>query len=243
MKPVNIGILGLGTVGRGTAEVLRANAAEISRRLGRAVNVFMVSTRDEAKARAACPPETLITADPFEVVRHPEVDIVAEVFGGTEAAKELVLEAIRHGKHVVTANKKLLAEYGSEVFALAEEKNVMVQFEAAVAGGIPVVAGEHVWMADTQTPQSHADWLATLDRIRALDPSVVIPGHYAPGSALDLRAVQFTGDYIRAFDEEAAKATNSAELISAMKARYPHLAGEGSLELSAKVAKGEMQWP
>ena len=139
MKPVNIGILGLGTVGRGTAEVLRANAAEISRRLGRAVNVFMVSTRDEAKARAACPPETLITSDPFEVVRHPEVDIVAEVFGGTEAAKELVLEAIRHGKHVVTANKKLLAEYGSEVFALAEEKNVMVQFEAAVAGGIPII--------------------------------------------------------------------------------------------------------
>ena len=139
MKPVNIGILGLGTVGRGTAEVLRANAAEISRRLGRAVNVFMVSTRDEAKARAVCPPETLITADPFEVVRHPEVDIVAEVFGGTEAAKELVLEAIRHGKHVVTANKKLLAEYGSEVFALAEEKNVMVQFEAAVAGGIPII--------------------------------------------------------------------------------------------------------
>ena len=139
MKPVNIGILGLGTVGRGTAEVLRENAAEISRRLGRAVNVFMVSTRDEAKARAVCPPETLITADPFEVVRHPEVDIVAEVFGGTEAAKELVLEAIRHSKHVVTANKKLLAEYGSEVFALAEEKNVMVQFEAAVAGGIPII--------------------------------------------------------------------------------------------------------
>ena len=72
---------------------------------------------------------------------------------------------------------------------------------------------------------------------------VVIPGHYAPGSALDLRAVQFTGDYIRAFDEEAAKATNSAELISAMKARYPQLAGEGSLDLSAKVAMGEMQWP
>lgn len=112
-----------------------------------------------------------------------------------------------------------------------------------VAGGIPVVAGEHVWMADTQTPQSHADWLTTLDRIQALNPSVVIPGHYAPGSALDLRAVQFTGDYIRAFDEEAAKATNSAELISAMKARYPHLAGEGSLDLSARVAMGEMQWP
>ncbi|MDO4878397.1 MAG: homoserine dehydrogenase [Neisseria sp.] len=139
MKPVNIGILGLGTVGRGTVEVLHKNAAEISRRLGREVRVFMVSTRDEAKARAACPPETLIAADPFEVVRHPEVDIVAEVYGGTETAKELVSEAIRHGKHIVTANKKLLAEYGNEIFALAEEKNVMVQFEAAVAGGIPII--------------------------------------------------------------------------------------------------------
>ena len=120
-------------------------------------------------------------------------------------------------------------------------KNIIIP--EPLDGDIPVVAGEHVWMADTQTPQSHADWLTTLDRIQALNPSVVIPGHYAPGSALDMRAVQFTGDYIRAFDEEAAKATNSAELISAMKARYPHLVGEGSLDLSAKVAMGEMQWP
>lgn len=112
-----------------------------------------------------------------------------------------------------------------------------------VAGGIPVVAGEHVWMADTQTPASHAAWLDTLKRIQALEPSVVIPGHYSPGSALDLGAVQFTADYIRAFDEETARTRNSAQLIEAMKKRYPDLAGEGSLELSAKVAKGEMQWP
>lgn len=139
MKPVNIGILGLGTVGRGTVEVLRGNAAEIARRLGRGVNIFMVSTRDEAKARALCPDGTRITADPFEVVRHPEVDIVVELFGGTSIAKELVFEAVRHGKHIVTANKKLLAEHGGEFFALAEKHNVMVQFEAAVAGGIPII--------------------------------------------------------------------------------------------------------
>ena len=139
MKPVNIGILGLGTVGKGAVDVLQNNAAEISRRLGRDVNVFMVSTRNAEKGCRICPPQTLITEDPFEVVQHPEVDIVVELFGGTDIAKKLVLTAIEHGKHVVTANKKLLAEYGNEIFALAEQKNVMVQFEAAVAGGIPII--------------------------------------------------------------------------------------------------------
>ena len=139
MKPVNIGILGLGTVGKGAVEVLQNNAAEISRRLGREVNIFMVSSRDTEKAHSICPPQTLITNDPFEVVRHPEVDIVAELFGGTDLARQLVLEALQQGKHVVTANKKLLAEYGNEIFALAEQNNLMVQFEAAVAGGIPII--------------------------------------------------------------------------------------------------------
>ena len=139
MKPINIGVLGLGTVGSGAVGVLRDNAAEISRRLGRDVNVFMVSTRAADKARAICPPQTLITADPFEVVKHPDVDIVVELFGGTEVAKDLVLEAIDQGKHIVTANKKLLAEYGNDIFALAEKKSVMVNFEAAVAGGIPII--------------------------------------------------------------------------------------------------------
>ena len=113
----------------------------------------------------------------------------------------------------------------------------------AIVGGIPVVAGEHVWMADTQTPQSHADWLSTLQRLQALKPAVVVPGHYAPGAALDASALRFTGDYIRAFDAEAAKARDSSALVKAMQARYPQLAGVASLELSAKVAKGEMSWP
>lgn len=111
-----------------------------------------------------------------------------------------------------------------------------------VAGGIPVMAGEHVWMADTQTTQSHTDWLRTLDSIKALAPKTVIPGHFEGEIPQGLDAVNFTADYIRAFDEETARARNSAELVAAMKARYPDLGGVTSLELSAKVAKGEMQW-
>lgn len=112
-----------------------------------------------------------------------------------------------------------------------------------IVGGVLITAGEHVWMADTQTRQSRLDWLDMLDRAEALGPAVVIPGHYLPGSPLNLQALQFTRDYIKAFDEEAERAANSVELIAAMKARYPGLRGEGTLDLSAKVAKGEMQWP
>lgn len=113
----------------------------------------------------------------------------------------------------------------------------------AIVGGIPVVAGEHVWMADTQSAQSHTDWLHTLQQLQALKPRMVVPGHYAAGAALDASALRFTADYIRAFDVEAAKAKDSAALVQAMRARYPKLSGVESLELSAKVAKGEMQWP
>jgi len=112
-----------------------------------------------------------------------------------------------------------------------------------VASGIPVIAGEHVWMADTQTPQSHAHWLATLAKIESLQPVRVIPGHFAPGAEQDLHAVRFTADYIKAYDEEAARASRSSDLIAAMKRRYPTLGAVSSLELSAKVSKGEMKWP
>ncbi|STZ75717.1 homoserine dehydrogenase [Bergeriella denitrificans] len=138
MKPVNIGILGLGTVGGGTAAVLQDNAAEISRRLGRDIAITAVCAREEARAKAICP-TAAFERDPFALVRRDDVDVVVELFGGTDTAKDAVIEAISHGKHIVTANKKLLAEYGNEIFPLAEEKNVMVQFEASVAGGIPII--------------------------------------------------------------------------------------------------------
>jgi len=112
----------------------------------------------------------------------------------------------------------------------------------AVVGGVVVAENIHVWMADTQSAQSHQDWLSTLQTIQGLQPKTVIAGHFLGDSARSLAPVQFTADYIKAFDEESAKAKNSAELIAAMKKRYPNLGEESSLELSAKVAKGEMKW-
>jgi glyoxylase-like metal-dependent hydrolase (beta-lactamase superfamily II) len=117
----------------------------------------------------------------------------------------------------------------------------------AVVGGIPVSANIHVWMADTQTPQSRRDWLQTLDRIAALHPKTVVPGHYLPnanGSApYTVASVKFTRSYLRAFEVEAAKAKDSGELVAAMKKRYPALKDASSLELGAQVIKGEMKWP
>ncbi|MGJ7563140.1 MBL fold metallo-hydrolase [Variovorax sp. GB1R11] len=117
----------------------------------------------------------------------------------------------------------------------------------AVVGGIPVSANIHVWVADTQTPESRRDWLKTLDRIGALHPRTVVPGHYLPnanGSApYTVASVKFTRDYLKAFEVEAAKAKDSAALIAAMKKRYPTLRDTSSLELGAKVVKGEMKWP
>ena len=138
MQAINIGLLGLGTVGGGVAEVLRDNQAEIARRLGRQINITAVCDLNAERAAQLCPQAEWV-ANPMDLVQRADVDIVVELFGGTGIAKEAVLKAIENGKHVVTANKKLLAEYGNEIFALAEQKNVMVQFEAAVAGGIPVI--------------------------------------------------------------------------------------------------------
>lgn len=112
----------------------------------------------------------------------------------------------------------------------------------AVVGGVVVADNLHVWMADTQTPQSHRQWLATLKRIESLQPDIVVPGHYLGENDRSLSSVHFTRDYIKAFDEETPKARNSAELIAAMKKRYPNLGEVSSLELSAKVAKGEVEW-
>ena len=140
MKPIHVGLLGLGTVGGGTLTVLRRNQAEITRRAGRAILVKMAAVRDLSKAQTAYASEDIkITTNPLEVVENPDIDIVVELIGGTDQAKDLVLKAIANGKHVVTANKALLAMHGNEIFAAAQAKGVMVAFEAAVAGGIPII--------------------------------------------------------------------------------------------------------
>jgi len=139
MKPINVGLLGIGTVGGGTWEVLARNADEIQRRAGRAIRITRVADKDVKKARQLAKRKAAVTPDAFEVVRAPDVEIVVELIGGYTTAKELVLEAIRNGKHVVTANKALLATHGNEIFAAAQKKGVMVAFEAAVAGGVPII--------------------------------------------------------------------------------------------------------
>ena len=139
MDAIKVGLLGLGVVGGGTWKVLKRNAEEIARRAGRRIEVTRVAVRDVAKARALVGDAVSVGSDPYEVVRDPSIDIVVELIGGDTLARELVLEAIAHGKHVVTANKALLAKHGNEVFAAASAKGVMVAFEAAVAGGIPII--------------------------------------------------------------------------------------------------------
>jgi homoserine dehydrogenase len=139
MKPIQVGLLGMGTVGSGTFNVLQRNQEEIKRRAGRAIEISMVADLDVAKAQALCGAHVKVVSDARQIIANPDIDIVVELIGGYGIAKALVLEAIAAGKHVVTANKALLAVHGTEIFAAAHAKGVMVAFEAAVAGGIPII--------------------------------------------------------------------------------------------------------
>ena len=139
IKPINVGLLGIGTVGGGTFTVLQRNAEEIARRAGRPIRIVVVADKNVDLAKKVTGGACRVTDDAFSVVTDPEVDIVIELIGGYGVAKELVMKAIANGKHVVTANKALLATHGNEIFKAAQDKGVMVAFEAAVAGGIPII--------------------------------------------------------------------------------------------------------
>src|SRR5437588_588567 len=139
MRPINVGLLGIGTVGGGTWDVLKRNADEIQRRAGRAIRISQVADKAVGKARKCVGKKAKVLSDAFRVVRDAQIDIIVELIGGTTIAKELVLKAIRNGKHVVTANKALLATHGTEIFAAAQKNGVMVAFEGSVGGGIPII--------------------------------------------------------------------------------------------------------
>ena len=139
MKPIQVGLMGMGTVGCGTFNVLQRNQSEIKRRAGRGIEISMVADLDVVKAQAMAGAHVKVVSDARQIIANPEIDIVVELIGGYGIAKTLVLEAIAAGKHVVTANKALLAVHGTEIFAAAHAKGVMVAFEAAVAGGIPII--------------------------------------------------------------------------------------------------------
>jgi homoserine dehydrogenase len=155
LKPVKVGLLGLGTVGGGTVSVLQRNADEIQRRAGRGIEIAIAAARDISKARPFDTSRIELTTEPYAVVDHSEVKVVVELIGGTTTAYELVMRAINAGKHVVTANKALIAKHGNEIFAAASEKGVMVAFEAAVAGGIPIIKAIREGLAGNEI-----QWLA-----------------------------------------------------------------------------------
>ncbi|MDP1982716.1 MAG: homoserine dehydrogenase [Sulfuritalea sp.] len=155
MNPINVGLLGIGTVGGGTFNVLCRNEAEITRRAGRPIRITKVADKNLELARQVTAGRAQVTDDAFSVVTDPEIDIVVELIGGYGIAKKLVLAAIANGKHVVTANKALLAVHGNEIFAAAHEKGVMVGFEAAVAGGIPIIKAVREGLS-----ANHIQWIA-----------------------------------------------------------------------------------
>ena len=155
MNPVRVGLLGLGTVGGGTFNVLRRNAEEIARRAGRGIEISYAAARAYDPERLPGIESVRVTDDAFAVVEDPDIDIVVELIGGYEPARELVLKAIANGKHVVTANKALIALHGNEIFAAAQKRGVMVAFEAAVAGGIPIIKAVREGLA-----ANRIEWIA-----------------------------------------------------------------------------------
>ncbi len=155
MQPIKVGLLGIGTVGSGTFSVLKRNQAEIRRRAGRGIEITMVADLDVERARSLVGPEVTVVGDARQVIANPDIDIVIELIGGYGIARALVLEAIAAGKHVVTANKALLAVHGTEIFEAASAKGVVVAFEAAVAGGIPIIKALREGLS-----ANRIDWIA-----------------------------------------------------------------------------------
>ncbi|MGE1153622.1 MBL fold metallo-hydrolase [Pseudomonas kitaguniensis] len=190
---------------------------------------------------AAFPDAKVLAPQP--VVDHIKATVAGKLefwgpkMGADKPAKTIVPQVLEG--HSLTLEGQPLDVIGLDG-AQPDRSFVWIPSIKAVVGGVVVAENIHVWMADTQSAQSHTDWLATLQRIEQLKPLTVIPGHYLGSPSL--KSVAFTADYIKAFDLETAKAKDSAALIAAMKKRYPNLADESSLELSAKVAKGEMKW-
>ncbi|WP_029524972.1 homoserine dehydrogenase [Polaromonas glacialis] len=217
LSPIRVGLLGIGTVGSGTFNVLKRNQEEIRRRAGRGIEITMVADLDMARAQALVGDGVLVVNDARQVVASPDIDIVIELIGGYGIAKALVLEAIESGKHVVTANKALLAVHGTEIFAAAQRKGVMVAFEAAVAGGIPIIkalreglsANSIQWIAGIINGTTN--FILSEMRDKGLDFGVVLKEAQALGYA----------EADPTFDIEGVDAAHKATLMSAIAFGIP----------------------
>jgi homoserine dehydrogenase len=237
MKPINVGLLGLGTVGGGTLTVLRRNAEEISRRAGRDIRVLRAAVRNLEKARALAGDLPLST-NPFDVVDDPDIDIVVELIGGLEPARELVLQAIANGKHVVTANKHLVAKYGNEIFAAAQAKGVMVAFEAAVAGGIPIIKALREGLT-----ANRIEWLAGIINGTS---NFILTEMRDKGAAFDdvLKEAQALG-YAEAdptFDIEGIDAAHKLTILSAIAFGIPMQFDRAYTEGISKLTREDVQY-
>ncbi len=238
MKPIQVGLLGIGTVGSGTFNVLTRNQEEIRRRAGRSIEITMVADLNTERAREIVGDGVQVVADARAVIANPEIDIVIELIGGYGIAKALVLEAIAAGKHVVTANKALLAVHGTEIFAAAREKGVMVAFEAAVAGGIPIIkalregltANRIEWIAGIINGTTN--FILSEMRDKGLDFAVVLKEAQALGYA----------EADPTFDIEGVDAAHKATLMSALAFGIPVQFDKAYVEGITKLGAADIRY-
>ena len=238
MKSIQVGLIGIGTVGNGTYRVLARNQAEIRRRAGRGIEISMVSARNVERARTLVGADVKVLADPFAIVNHPDIDIVVEVMGGTTVAKDLVMQAISNGKHVVTANKALLAMYGTEIFAAAHAKGVMVAFEGAVAVSIPIIkalreglsANRIEWVAGIINGTTN--FILSEMRDKGLDFAVVLKEAQRLGYA----------EADPTFDIEGIDAAHKATILSAIAFGIPVQFDKAYIEGIVKLAATDIDY-
>ncbi len=238
MKPIQVGLLGIGTVGSGVFNVLRRNQDEISRRAGRGIEIAMVADLDVDRAKAIVGEGVQVVNDARAVIANPDIDIVVELIGGYGIAKALVLEAIAAGKHVVTANKALLAVHGTEIFAAASAKNVMVAYEAAVAGGIPIIkalregltANRIQWIAGIINGTTN--FILSEMRDKGLDFDVVLKEAQRLGYA----------EADPTFDIEGVDAAHKATLMSAIAFGIPVQFDKAYVEGITKLSAADIKY-
>jgi len=238
MKPIEVGLLGIGTVGSGVWDVLRRNASEIERRAGRGIRIAQVADKDTKRASAIVKKGALVTGDAFSLVKDRKIDIVVELIGGYGVAKELVLEAIRNGKHVVTANKALLATHGNEIFKAAQKKGVMVAFEASVAGGIPIIKALREGLA-----ANRIEWIAGIINGTS---NFILSEMRAKGSSFGdaLRNAQRRGyaETDPTFDIEGVDAAHKLTILSALAFGIPMQFPKAYTEGISKLTQEDIRY-
>ena len=238
MKPIQVGLLGIGTVGSGVFNVLQRNQEEISRRAGCGIEITMVADLDVARAQSVVGEGVQVVSDARTIIANPDIDIVVELIGGYGIAKALVLEAIAAGKHVVTANKALLAVHGTEIFAAASAKGVMVAFEAAVAGGIPIIkalregltANRIQWLAGIINGTTN--FILSEMRDKGLDFDVVLKEAQRLGYA----------EADPTFDIEGVDAAHKATLMSAIAFGIPVQFDKAYVEGITKLGAADIKY-